>query len=295
MTVTVIIPVYQAKRYLADAVASVLLQPEVVEILLIDDGSTDGSDALCNELAGQHPTMIRILQHEGRQNRGAGASRNLGLHYARSPLIAFLDADDLYLEGRFSTTVSAFEAHPDADGVYAPVGTLRDSGTSRSQTAHAGPELAWPGRVDPKQLFRVLAQARDGYIHLNGLTLKRSALDETLLFDASLRQCQDTEFLLRLSAKHRLYPSATEHPVALRRVHDANRVHNVREALHYRYLCMRKCALHDFYGSRDRSARWAILNRMARASRPVAFAKRWRLPVTPFRIFVILGFLLRGR
>jgi hypothetical protein len=97
---------------------------------------------------------------------------------------------------------------------------------------------------------------------------------------------------LRWSASKTLYGTHPDRIVALRRVHDANRVFNIEEALHFRYLCMRKCALNGFYGSRDRNANWQILNRMARASRIFRVFKSVPIPATPMRLAVIVSFLL---
>ena len=89
--VTVVIPVYNTKKYLPECVLSVKEQTyRNVEILLVDDGSTDGSSALCDELA-KSDGRIRVIHKE---NGGAATARNLGIDEAAGEYIMFLDSDD---------------------------------------------------------------------------------------------------------------------------------------------------------------------------------------------------------
>lgn len=103
MDVSVIIPVYNSKDTLKRAFDSVLLQDHVKEIVLIDDGSSDGSDELCLELSKSHDFVITILQKE---NKGACAARNIGLRMVSSNWIQFLDADDELLSGKIKYQTS---------------------------------------------------------------------------------------------------------------------------------------------------------------------------------------------
>jgi len=107
--VTSVIPCYNATRTLEDAVASVLAQGDVgVEIVLVDDCSTDGTPELARALAARH-SGITILSHG--QNAGPGPARNTGLRRATSEFVCFLDADDTYMPGFFSATLKRFREH----------------------------------------------------------------------------------------------------------------------------------------------------------------------------------------
>ena len=89
--VTVVIPVYNTKQYLEECVASVMGQTyREIEILLVDDGSTDGSSDLCDELAARDE-RIRVIHKE---NGGAATARNLGIDEATGEYVMFLDSDD---------------------------------------------------------------------------------------------------------------------------------------------------------------------------------------------------------
>lgn len=99
----VVVPVYNAKKYLQTAVDSVLKQPsEDIEVVLVDDGSTDGSGDLCNAIAEKYRRVYSIHQ----ENAGVSAARNAGIEYALSSAladdyIAFLDADDAWTASFF--------------------------------------------------------------------------------------------------------------------------------------------------------------------------------------------------
>ena len=67
-----------------------------------------------------HPDKIRYLEHEGHQNRGMSATRNLGIRYAAGKYVAFLDVDDLWLPEKFEKQVAILEAQPEAAIVYGP-------------------------------------------------------------------------------------------------------------------------------------------------------------------------------
>ena len=93
MKVSVIIPVYNTEAYLGECMDSVLMQTcEDMEILLIDDASSDGSGAMCDEYAARYPHIRSIhLDH-----RGPGAARNEGMDLAQGEYIVFADADDKF-------------------------------------------------------------------------------------------------------------------------------------------------------------------------------------------------------
>jgi len=117
--VSVVMPVYNAERFLSEAIESVLQQTYASwELLLIDDGSTDGSRALAERYASEHPERIRTLHHPGQQNLGASATRNLGILHARGEYLALLDADDVWLPQKLAEQVPLLDSHPEVGMVY---------------------------------------------------------------------------------------------------------------------------------------------------------------------------------
>jgi glycosyltransferase involved in cell wall biosynthesis len=119
--VSVVVIFLDEERYLGEAVESVLAQTyDAWELLLVDDGSTDGSTELARAYADREPGRVRYLEHPGHRNLGMSASRNLGLREARGQYIAFLDADDALYAAALEEQVSLIEAHPTAAMAYGP-------------------------------------------------------------------------------------------------------------------------------------------------------------------------------
>ena len=119
--VSVIIPFLNAERFIREAVESALAQTyDNWELLLVDDGSSDAGTEMSLRYAEQHPGRVRYLEHDGHQNRGASASRNLGGGDAKGEYIAFLDADDVWLPHKLEQQVAILESQPEAAMVYGP-------------------------------------------------------------------------------------------------------------------------------------------------------------------------------
>jgi len=114
--VTVIIPCFNAAALLPAAVGSVLAQGDIgVEIVLVDDCSTDDTAQAARSLASRHAN-ITMVAHAA--NAGPGPARNTGLRLARSEFVCFLDADDAYLPGFFSAALRYFRSNPKLSAVY---------------------------------------------------------------------------------------------------------------------------------------------------------------------------------
>jgi len=117
--VSVVMPFLDAGPFIREAVDSVLAQGYGSwELILVDDGSTDGSAAAAREYARRSPDRVRCLAHPGGGSRGAGASRNLGIRSARGELLALLDADDVWLPDKLEAQVRLLDAHPEAGMLY---------------------------------------------------------------------------------------------------------------------------------------------------------------------------------
>lgn len=104
--ISVIIPVFNAEKYIAQCLRSVQEQDvEDLEVICVDDGSTDGSAAMVEELAARDP-RIRLIRQE---NRSAGAARNHGMRYARGKYLHFMDADDALYPGIYRRAADRLE------------------------------------------------------------------------------------------------------------------------------------------------------------------------------------------
>jgi glycosyltransferase involved in cell wall biosynthesis len=113
--VTTIIPVFNRAALLRDAVASVLEQTwKPLEIIVVDDGSTDDTSATAIELSGQH----QEIQYLRIENSGPGAAREAGRRVARGEFIQYLDSDDVLLPEKFALQVRALHARPECGVAY---------------------------------------------------------------------------------------------------------------------------------------------------------------------------------
>ena len=110
-TVSVIVPVYDVEAYLEQCIDSVLEQTHaLLEVILVDDGSTDGSGLLCDAFADRD-TRIRVIHQS---NAGLSAARNAGLATASGEFVTFLDGDDWWDPTFVASLLAALETHPEA-------------------------------------------------------------------------------------------------------------------------------------------------------------------------------------
>lgn len=117
--VSTIIIFLNTERFLEEAIESVFSQSyQTWELLLCDDGSTDGSTEIARRYVTQFPDKVRYHTHEGNRNLGMSATRNLGLRHARGELIAWLDGDDVWTSRKLERQVEIIRAHPEVAMVY---------------------------------------------------------------------------------------------------------------------------------------------------------------------------------
>ncbi len=224
MRVSVIIPVYNAADYVTQAVESALAQPEVAEVILVEDGSPDDSLAVCERIAAQYD-RVALYRHPGGANRGAGASRNLGIQRSTCPYIAFLDADDYYLPGRFETARQMFEQDPRIDGVYEAIDAKFENDVAREcffEHGRTSSLTTITQRLEAGELFEALARDTHGHFSVDALVVKRSLFDRTGWF--GMHRHEDTAMILKMAAMGYLVPGNLEKPVAIRRVYEGNRL-----------------------------------------------------------------------
>jgi glycosyltransferase involved in cell wall biosynthesis len=113
--VSIIVPVYNGERYLAEAIESVLAQTyRPIEIIVVDDGSTDRTA----DVARSFSETVRCYSQP---NSGCGAARNTGIQRAQGRFLAFLDADDLWVKEKLSVQMPVLEATPGLDIVFGHV------------------------------------------------------------------------------------------------------------------------------------------------------------------------------
>jgi glycosyltransferase involved in cell wall biosynthesis len=117
--VSVIMIFLNEERFIQEAIESVLAQTyDNWELLLVDDGSTDGSTDIAQHYVSHYPGRMHYLEHPNHRNRGMSASRNLGLGHAKGGYLAFLDGDDVWLPHKLERQVTIMASQPEAAMVY---------------------------------------------------------------------------------------------------------------------------------------------------------------------------------
>jgi glycosyltransferase involved in cell wall biosynthesis len=192
--VSVVIPVYNAEPFLRETLDSVLAQDyEPFEVIVVDDGSTDGSGAI----ARSYPEVRYLLQ----ENQGPAVARNAGIAAARGEFLAFFDADDVMLPNKLSVQVGYLLEHPAATVTLAKQVSI---GTPPEATS----DTAWSGAPD---------------VQPTSVVLRKSTILEIGGFDPAVTPTDDFDLLIRLRERgHRLevLPEVVMH----RRYHGGNLV-----------------------------------------------------------------------
>lgn len=186
--VSAIITAYNSEAFIAEAINSVLKQSRVVdEIVVVDDGSTDTTRQVVAEFADQG---IKFIQQH---NQGAGAARNKGIKETTGDFIAFLDADDIWLEDKTRLQVKYLNEHPNSALV--------------SGFAHWWNVAKDKVRVSGKISRDIKTLRREILVHNvlgnpSMVMVRRSALAEVGLFDEKIRWGQDWELWQRLVERY---------------------------------------------------------------------------------------------
>jgi glycosyltransferase involved in cell wall biosynthesis len=172
LTVSVIIPVYNGEAFLAEAMASIEGQNyDPLEIIIVDDGSTDGTAAL----AGRLGTDVRYL-YQG--NGGPASARNRGLEMASGEIIAFLDVDDIWPADKLEVQVACILKNPELDVVLGQIQVVGPKGAKEDDLS-----------VDSgSPLVNVL---------LGSALFRRSAFEKVGVFDETLRYSEDHDWFIR--------------------------------------------------------------------------------------------------
>ena len=195
--VGVVIAVCNGERYLAEAIESALAQTHAVsDIVVVDDGSTDGSRAVAEGYAPH----VRVV---GQPNRGIGAARNLGLEEVRGDWIAFLDADDVWEPRKTELQLAAAAANPAVELVFGRVAQFVSPELASARDGATGRAGTGPARVSLTALV-----ARSAFDRVGRFSTERE-LGEFLDWHLRAREAGVVEFML---------PDV----VARRRVHGGN-------------------------------------------------------------------------
>lgn len=186
--VSTIIPVYNRPQMLREAVESVLAQTyRPIEVIISDDGSTDGAERVADELATAYPDIVRVIHNP---NRGAGPAREAGRQLARGEFIQHLDSDDLLLPRKFELQVQALREHPECGAAYGYIRFCPVDGPPKPEP------FKWSGRELPTLFPWLLV---DRWWNTDCPLFRRSVCDAVGAW-TDLRYSQDWEYDGRVGA-----------------------------------------------------------------------------------------------
>lgn len=189
LDITVIVPAYQAEAFLANTLTSVAKQTNLpLELIVVDDGSTDQTCDVTESFARTHPELaIRLLREP---HRGPGAARNAGVRAANSQWIAFLDADDLWHPEKLAKMADAIQAHPTANFLCHNEIVRSLDGAERAMDYSAGFSF---DKSIPRQLYARNFFSTSAVVCIRATVLRWGGFDETLT------SAQDYELWLKMS------------------------------------------------------------------------------------------------
>lgn len=242
--ISVVMPCYNAERYIEAAISSVLDQdwPQL-EVVVVDDGSSDKSA----ELVRNNFPGVKLIQQV---NQGVAAARNNGILQAQGDWIAFLDADDIWLQGKLRAQWNLLSGAPGARMAYTawqvwnstdPVPLPEYLSALLDQASDAGRWTGPTGWIYPQLLL-------DCEVWTSTVLTHRSILEEVGLFDTTLRIGEDYDLWLRASQVSQIL--RVPRPYALYRMHASSITKSVPEINHRNFVISR--ALNRWgYGSPD--------------------------------------------
>jgi glycosyltransferase involved in cell wall biosynthesis len=296
-TVSVILPAYNAEAFVAQAVESVRAQTYTdYELIAVDDGSTDRTGEILDELAQTFPAMRVIHQ----ANAGLAAARNAAIAQMRGEYIALLDADDLWLPEKLDRCMAYLKEHSDLSIVYTPMdpfdGATGERMEGHSKSCHAG----WL----TEQLFMSI------FVHDPAAVFHKRVIATCGPFDESLPVSVGNEFWLRVSTKFAF--GLIDEPLALRRWTEesltrSNRLRGRRikadmlEDLYYqkggkelipRKKAMRRLAKVNYSAGKLLLQQFQCRAALKRFAKAIRFRPGF-LKTYPFALFSLLGSIIR--
>jgi len=230
--VSVVMIFLNPRPFIREAIESVQRQTYPHwELILVDDGSTDGSADIVEEMLAQDPARIRLLRHADGGNHGTAASRNLGIKAARGEFIAFLDADDLYDDNRLQRHLVLFQRYPEAVMVQSLLTYLHSWDGSGAADQPEDPLFVANVTLAPPPNLLMLLVSSNGATcpGCSAYTVRASTMARVGGIDAAFRDAYEDQVLLS-----KLYLQGpvlcTREYLSWYRQHDASLLHRMGRA-----------------------------------------------------------------
>lgn len=215
--VSVIIPYHNGKKFIAEAIESVLSQTyQNFEIIIVDDGPTDNIKAVIEPYTID--SKVKLVQHE--TNRGIPSARNTGIRHSKGEYIAFLDQDDLWFPKKLEYQVAVFErASTDLGFVFSNMNIIDNEGIVKICSAVS----TIPSNINNFSSQEVLKTLflNGNFISMITVMVRRECITTIGLFDEIIKGgSDDYDICLRLATKYKI--EYLDVPLAAHRIHSAN-------------------------------------------------------------------------
>lgn len=247
---TVIIPVYNSSKFIKNAIRSALNQEFVDEVIVIDDNSNDNSFEICKELQKDEMKLIVLQNNSG--IKGSSICRNLGIQNAKNEYIAFLDADDYYLQNRFLNDIKLLvDNQIDAVVNRIKIVTNNIEKIEILNNDYSNNEVM--GCQTPNKFLNINDFISGDNFHINSISIRKSILFNLGLFDEKLIQAQDVDLFFRLFYNNAtIISSPSLEPVAVYNIHENNSIKNLNNAIFYNRMFYKK---HFFHALKNKEIR----------------------------------------
>ena len=292
--VSVIIPFYNTpEQFIREAIESVFAQTfGHWELFLVDDGSTGECSEIAKYYADDYPERVTYLKHPGHQNRGASATRNLGIEHAKGEYLAFLDADDVWFPQKLEQQLAIMTSRPEVGMIYGksqywwswsnnPEDQVRD----RVQEHGISPDVI----IDPPILLQFFIKGKTAIPVISSVMVRHKVTERIGGFEEVFRgdnenQYHDQAFYAKVCLEFPVFVSGfcweryRQHPDSLCAAATSEQI----QSMHLIYLEWLEASLSErgLQGSKIwrtlRSQRWLRRNRSI--GRPIKRAQRfiWR-------------------
>jgi glycosyltransferase involved in cell wall biosynthesis len=199
---SVIIPTYNRARLVETSVRSILERQLSTEVIVVDDGSTDETEAVVRSI-GRDVLYVR------QANAGPAAARNRGFAASRAPYVTFLDSDDEWLPNGPERLIGQLDRHSEVDLVFADAAMgARDAGVTSFVECYGGPEFRELPGTYPESGLKVLDRwpffrrlVRRNVMFLGSLVIRRDTFTRVGPFDPTLRGAADWEWFMRATVR----------------------------------------------------------------------------------------------
>jgi glycosyltransferase involved in cell wall biosynthesis len=205
--VSVIIPIYNGEMFLTQAIESVISQTYTEwEIILVDDGSTDGSLFIAKDYVYRYPDRILLFYHTEHINKGTAATRNLGIDHTRGEYIANLDQDDIWTKTKLEEQVAILDAHPTVAMTFCPmiIWTSWKNTERVEQEQDQTQSLTFPLDTlfqPPSFIPLLLSEKNDPH----GYLMRRSTIEDVGKYVEHVGICEDWALYVKIALNYPIF------------------------------------------------------------------------------------------